>query len=436
MTLEEARSDRIETSVIYIIKNTINSKGYVGSTNLFWRRAGSHLSDLKRGIHHSGHLQAAWDKYGGDAFDIEVIDRCVVSALLLVEQEWLDKTEYYKRSKGYNMRREVDRPPPMSPGERVALSKKVVAGRRLNTVERVILDPDGNRVKFKLISDLCRERGLDSCSICSVLGGKLRHHKGWQLPMSLRPAEFQKPAGAEVQFIRPDGFVEKIYDLTKYCKDHNLTYQSMYLVCSGKQWGYMGYRALNWEAIKKRAEANRVPRKEFVLYSPAGEKMEFKGVTATSSELGLSDRGAVRCLLNGQQTHAKGWYANPDKAFKIFSPEGKCYNIVSYIWFARHIGLEIDLSELSHKGVRSHHGWCLEGARCIWTPPEIKRKNSSDRNKVSMKSFILEKDGVETSHTGIKETERQLGLKKNGFRDLRRGVIKNHHGYTFVRFIK
>ena len=60
-------------AVIYRITNMINNKYYIGSTESFARREWQHKNDLKKGAHKNPHLQASWNKYGGDAFVFEIL---------------------------------------------------------------------------------------------------------------------------------------------------------------------------------------------------------------------------------------------------------------------------------------------------------------------------------------------------------------------------
>jgi group I intron endonuclease len=53
---------------IYIIKNILKGKVYIGSTNNFKQRIYRHLFELRRNKHHSIHLQRAWNKYGEENF--------------------------------------------------------------------------------------------------------------------------------------------------------------------------------------------------------------------------------------------------------------------------------------------------------------------------------------------------------------------------------
>lgn len=58
---------------IYRFRNTISGRCYVGSSANVHQRRRAHLSQLRRGNHHCGHLQRAWVKFGPDAFEFELL---------------------------------------------------------------------------------------------------------------------------------------------------------------------------------------------------------------------------------------------------------------------------------------------------------------------------------------------------------------------------
>lgn len=64
------------TSGVYEIRNTINGNRYIGGTVDLVRRLRDHKQHLQKGIHHNRHLQAAWNKYGGQVFSFAVILIC------------------------------------------------------------------------------------------------------------------------------------------------------------------------------------------------------------------------------------------------------------------------------------------------------------------------------------------------------------------------
>lgn len=77
-------------SGIYVIRNKVNGKLYVGSSQNIHRRALEHKSELRRGVHDNNYLQKSWNKYGEDAFQFETLEECEVVMLAEREQYWLD----------------------------------------------------------------------------------------------------------------------------------------------------------------------------------------------------------------------------------------------------------------------------------------------------------------------------------------------------------
>lgn len=90
-------------SAIYGIRHIASGRMYVGSavrTNARWRQ---HRSQLQRGTHHSRHLQAAWNKYGAEAFEFVVLEMVPASDDLLVrENEWISSSMAADRRYGFN----------------------------------------------------------------------------------------------------------------------------------------------------------------------------------------------------------------------------------------------------------------------------------------------------------------------------------------------
>lgn len=75
---------------IYQIRNTANGKLYVGSAVNFGKRWQVHLSQLRRGQHHTVGLQRAWNKYGESRFAFEPLLICAKDMLLFYEQRAID----------------------------------------------------------------------------------------------------------------------------------------------------------------------------------------------------------------------------------------------------------------------------------------------------------------------------------------------------------
>lgn len=96
---------------IYKIINVVNNKFYVGSAVDLKRRKTRHFSELRTGKHNNRHLQAAWVKYGEQAFVFVVVEELPEDAdLLAAENVWLK--EHVGKPYCYNLG--VDATAPMT----------------------------------------------------------------------------------------------------------------------------------------------------------------------------------------------------------------------------------------------------------------------------------------------------------------------------------
>jgi group I intron endonuclease len=88
---------------IYRITNKTNGMTYVGKTGMnFGDRWDCHRAQLNGGYHDNRHLQNAWNKYGADAFEFDVIEKVSdVSKLNELEIKYI--AEYRDIGKCYNI---------------------------------------------------------------------------------------------------------------------------------------------------------------------------------------------------------------------------------------------------------------------------------------------------------------------------------------------
>jgi len=88
-------------SAIYRILNVANDHFYIGSSVNVRRRRWEHWDSLRKGVHHCEALQTAWDEFGEDAFEFEIVEEVVGDTQLLhIEETYLMK--YAGSSKCYN----------------------------------------------------------------------------------------------------------------------------------------------------------------------------------------------------------------------------------------------------------------------------------------------------------------------------------------------
>jgi GIY-YIG catalytic domain-containing protein len=111
------------TSGIYKILNTINGKVYIGSAVNMMKRRTSHLSQLRKGNHHSHKLQLDWCAYGSGAFVFEIVEECLAADRLNREQHHLDQNRAVEI--GYNVALCAEAP---MTGRRVSEATKKLIG--------------------------------------------------------------------------------------------------------------------------------------------------------------------------------------------------------------------------------------------------------------------------------------------------------------------
>lgn len=86
---------------VYSIQNKHNGKRYVGCSTNIQNRWKNHKYMLKNGKHENSHLQGAYDKYGSDAFEYSILERCDIDILQEREEYWI--AYYNSKNDGYNM---------------------------------------------------------------------------------------------------------------------------------------------------------------------------------------------------------------------------------------------------------------------------------------------------------------------------------------------
>ncbi len=102
---------------IYVIINNVNQKRYVGYSIDMFRRWINHKSRLNNRVHITPHLQAAWDKYGMNAFSFEILQICDKDKLYFWEDYWAKVLKTHDREFGYNIQ-------PTSPDGKIKTSEE------------------------------------------------------------------------------------------------------------------------------------------------------------------------------------------------------------------------------------------------------------------------------------------------------------------------
>lgn len=88
---------------IYVIKNLINGKVYIGQTKSVYNRLISHKNALLNNKHENQHLQRSFNKNGIKNFKFNVIEYCEISKLTEKEKFYISK-----QKECYNIREASD----------------------------------------------------------------------------------------------------------------------------------------------------------------------------------------------------------------------------------------------------------------------------------------------------------------------------------------
>ena len=88
---------------IYIIKNLVNDKTYVGQSKDIYSRWDTHFCDFKHLRHNNIYFQRSWNKYGKDNFEFKIIEICNIESLNEREIYWVSYYNSYNPIFGYNL---------------------------------------------------------------------------------------------------------------------------------------------------------------------------------------------------------------------------------------------------------------------------------------------------------------------------------------------
>ncbi len=203
---------------IYLIKNLINNKIYIGKSINIYNRISSHISSLnsKRVKEENAHFIAAWHKYGRDSFDYFILEECSFEELPKKEIYWMKHFDSINSSIGYNKR--LDSEGGMIPHEETRLKLKKALHKRFS-------DPN----ERKKVSDKAKafwENNPDKKELMRI-NVKLTKQKKYR-------------------YLKLDeqGALIKIYDTVEEIIKENPSYkwQNIYSVCNGYKKRIYGYK--------------------------------------------------------------------------------------------------------------------------------------------------------------------------------------------------
>lgn len=278
------------TSGIYRIVNTFNDKCYVGQSANFINRKKWHFTRLKNNKHANRHLQFAYNKYGAECFEFEILEEVALCGDVVVdranlcasEQKWIDQFRSSDDDYGYNILPAAGSNLGFSPSDESRLKMSRAAMGRKASQETRIKMSNAHKGKKMPPEDVIR-RGLNRRGSKHTEEARLKMslaHKGVKLSEERRRGIIERLIGhfvsdetreriskantgktrTDEQKLRmsqsrtrrylvtfPNGDTEVIISMAKFCAEHNLTGTCMSRILSGIQKQHKGFKIVRLE---------------------------------------------------------------------------------------------------------------------------------------------------------------------------------------------
>lgn len=257
-------TDIPKSSGIYRITCTSTGKIYIGSAVNLRRRQYHHWYYLSHQSHKNPKLQAAWNKYGEEAFTFDVLELVLLPELLTArEQYWFNKLKPFGK-KGYNISPTAGSSLGFrhSPEAREKMRKDRLGKKLSEEHKRKIGDASKGKprppeiIEKMRIANLGREfSATHRANIrASAIGRKLSPETREKLSIAGRGRTMSESARAlftsrnetlKKTFIitAPDGTEHTVHGLKPFCREHSLNSSAMIAVAKGRYRQHKGWKA-------------------------------------------------------------------------------------------------------------------------------------------------------------------------------------------------
>lgn len=236
----------MKNSGIYMIKNKVNGKFYIGSSVNLHNRKNQHWARIRNGSHSNKTLIKSFKKYGEDSFEFIIIENVITNEfkyLIEREQWWMDYYQPYQQN-GYNQ-------------SRVAFGFKPLTD---------VIDPDKIYLVYDLKGNLLNKfKTIRECSNAMKMDYNYIQHR-----------IYDNDAGKKLKVIR-------------YVAYDNLIFMSEH----------------KDSEINIKIKTNR----KFLIEENilTGEKTEYYGMVSVANMLGIS-KSSINQIIRNKRTHKNHKY--------------------------------------------------------------------------------------------------------------------------------
>lgn len=204
---------------IYLIKNLINNKVYIGKAINIYSRIRQHINLLnKKSLDENRHLINSWFKYGRDNFQYIVLEYLEKDENLLKERElyWMNYYESINRDKGYNLR--------IDTLTNCIVSKETRDLQSKNRIQRYIDNPELREKSSKYFKEFWKNNPDKLKNMAKQVSKLITKYHIYQYDKNTK------------EFVKKWETVLELLEKNPNYKRHNI-----YSVCSGEKPSMYGY---------------------------------------------------------------------------------------------------------------------------------------------------------------------------------------------------
>lgn len=196
-----------------MIYNEISQKRYVGSARQFRVRKNIHWCLLRKGKHHSAHLQASWNKYGENAFSFYPLETIPT----VTDEQLREREDHYIRL----LRPEYNMSPVAS--RSVRSPDGLVRAAEASSKRYRVTAPNGEVSDIKNLKGFCRDRNLEYRYLWAVSKGRQGQAEGgWKaecLEHSTPQYTYRK---RKLRVLHKDGKAYEFDDTKMFAETHGM----------------------------------------------------------------------------------------------------------------------------------------------------------------------------------------------------------------------
>jgi hypothetical protein len=239
-----------------------------------------------------------------------------------------------------------------------------------------------------------------------------------------------EPASMTIDFelVSPEGIVYKGNNLAEFARGHNVTYDGLNHVVSGKtNRSHKGWKRLGHEEINRHGNLKQI--RSFELRSPDGQVFKGKNLEQFAIKYGL-ERENLRLVLSGKRNHCMGW-TRPDipynprrRDFKLIDPDGNIHEGNNISKFAKEHNLcPKVLFDVIDGKINSYKGWRFYDG--VSTPTPFKG--------IGKHFKVVSPSGEIFEEANMSQFVKKHGLSFSSFKDMISGRFASYRGWTLYK---